>query len=204
MLNNKTLTPPFISKNLKKNLNGSKINIDFPKEILEGDPRKASVLIPLLHKEDGWHILFIRRTAVPGDFHSGQVAFPGGSQDLEDKNSVETALRETCEEIGVEQENIEVLGEMNKFLTISNFLVTPIIGVIPWPTKFIPSEKEVDRIFTMPLTWLSDKNNQEIKNRKLPNGVKLSVTYFKEFDGEILWGASAKILEAFMEVIEII
>ena len=203
MVDIENLTPSNISKNLNANLNGSSAIVDFPKELLEGSPRKASVLIPLQHKEDGWHVLFIRRTSIPGDFHSGQVAFPGGSEDPEDKNPIDTALRETCEEIGIEKENIEVLGEMNKFLTISNFLVTPIVGIIPWPAKFIPSEDEVDRIFTIPLSWLFDKNNQEKKDRKLPNGIKLSVTYFEEYDGEVLWGASAKILEVFMEVINI-
>ncbi len=202
MSSENSLSTNFIQSQLKLALTGKQINVDFPREMLKGKSRLASVLIPLLMRNNEWHILFIRRTLVPNDFHSGQVAFPGGSQDPTDKNAEATAIRETWEEIGVDEKNIRILGHLDRFLTISNYMVTPIVGVLPWPYEFNLSENEVSRIFTIPLSWLADKKNREIRKRNLANKVNLSVTYFKEYDNELLWGASAKIIESFLYILQ--
>ncbi|MCU0487568.1 MAG: CoA pyrophosphatase [Anaerolineales bacterium] len=160
--------------------------------ILSGEPRPASVLIPFLKIDDAWHILYTRRNANLPE-HSGQVAFPGGRADPDDLDPVTTALRETWEEIGIIPEDVNVIGRLPCFLTITNYLVTPIVGQIPWPYPVRPAQEEVSRVFTIPLDWLADPVNHEERQRALPEPFgSISVIYFKEYDGEILWGASAR------------
>ena len=91
----------------------------YPPELLIGEPRPAAVLIPLVKDHDQWHVLFIRRTKVDGDIHSGQVALPGGGLDKTDPSLTATALRETNEELGILPEDVQILGHMNEFIAIS-------------------------------------------------------------------------------------
>lgn len=173
----------------------------YPQELLNGEPRPAAVLIPLVKEHDGWHILFIRRTSVAGDIHSGQVAFPGGGLDQSDPSLTATALRETEEELGIRPQDVHILGRLNEFIAISNYRVTPFVGTLPWPYPIIQAEKEVARWFTIPLGWLADPRNRTIERRKLPNGLgEVGVIFFQEYDSETLWGLSARILTEFLDV----
>jgi 8-oxo-dGTP pyrophosphatase MutT (NUDIX family) len=167
----------------------------------ESPMQPAAVLIPLLRNQASWHILFIRRTEIPGDKHSGQVAFPGGACDSFDNNAEEAAIRETHEELGIDPNDITILGKLNQFITITNFIVTPIIGMIPWPYPLKLEPKEVSRAFTIPLNWLNDPSNREIYTKKLSTGKSTKVIYFNEYEGEILWGASARFTLTFLNAI---
>jgi len=186
------LTEEHIAKQLAK---GSVVPTDgpYPPGVLKEPLRAAAVLIPLLNKPDGWHMLLIRRAEHSEDLHSGQVAFPGGGSHPEDTDAISTALRETREEIGVLPEDVRILGQLNDFVTISSYRVTPVVGVIPWPYEFQLAPDEVSRVFTVPLDWLADPSNYTIQDRHLPRPYKpVSVVYFKPYEGEILWGASAR------------
>ncbi len=158
----------------------------------------AAVLVPMLWEADGWHLLFtIRNTDLPE--HSGQVSFPGGRADLQDKNVVDTALREASEEIGLNPLDVVVLGSLPEFHTITNYKVTPVVGFIPTPYQFKIAPDEVSRVFSIPLRWLADHHNYNIHYRELPDIPEpVSVIYFKEYDGEILWGVSARIVVSFI------
>jgi 8-oxo-dGTP pyrophosphatase MutT (NUDIX family) len=90
--------------------------------------------------------------------HQGQVAFPGGRADPSDTTPEMTALREAHEEIGIDPTKVRILGRMQSLHTISNYVVTPIVGVIPWPVSFRLEETEVRRVFSIPLNWLADPN----------------------------------------------
>jgi 8-oxo-dGTP pyrophosphatase MutT (NUDIX family) len=164
----------------------------FPLEFLPGPPRPAAVLIPFLRKAGQWHLLFTRRNASLVE-HSGQVSFPGGRADPEDSGPAVTALREAREEIGLQPEDVRILGHLDEFLTITNYLVTPVVGVIPWPYPLRISPIEVSRVFTIPLEWLAAPVNCEEKQRDVP-GLNRTVTvyYFHPYDGEVLWGATAR------------
>lgn len=176
----------------------------YPSALLPGVPRPAAVLIPMLRKADGWHVLFTRRNATLAE-HSGQVAFPGGRSDPEDYSPEATALREANEEIGVDPKDVHILGRLNDFLTITNYRVTPVVGVIPWPYPIRPAEIEVSRVFTIPLFWLADPANSEEKQRQLPQPYgSLSVYYFQPYDGEVLWGASARFTITLLKHLDLI
>jgi 8-oxo-dGTP pyrophosphatase MutT (NUDIX family) len=172
--------------------------------MLGGNPQSAAVLIPFLMKEDGWHLLLIRRTVMPHDRHSGQVAFPGGRCSPTDADAETAALRESQEEVGLNPADVRILGRVRDLLTITNFRVTPIIGLVPWPYKFVRQKEEVDRIFTIPLHWLAEPANHSIQMRGLQFlGQDVPVIYFHKFDGELLWGASARITLLLLEALEL-
>ncbi len=161
--------------------------------MMAGDPRPAAVLIPFLKREDSWHLLYTRRNPGLAE-HSGQVSFPGGRMDSNDYSAEQTALREAREEIGLEANDVHLLGKLRQFLTITNYLVTPVVGVMPWPYDLRLSREEVSRAFTIPLAWLADPANYEEKLRILPPPFSpIPVVFFKPYDGEVLWGASARI-----------
>jgi len=170
--------------------------------IPHGQPRFAAVLIPFIWQDDEWHLLFIRRTLNKTDRHGGQVAFPGGHCASGDDNAQAAALRETEEEIGVTPEDIHILGQLRDVMTITNFQVTPIVGVIPWPYKLSPQPEEVSRIFSIPLSWLTDPANREVRHRGIHyQGQPISVIHFAPYDGEILWGASARMTVLLLEAL---
>ncbi len=162
---------------------------------------RAAVLILLTQIKSQWHVLFIRRADRDGDLHSGQVAFPGGKYEYQDHNLEMTAIRETQEEIGLHPDNIQIIGQLSSHHTVTKFKIYPFAGVIPWPVSLSPQLSEVARIFTIPLVWLQDSNNYSYKKHPLQKSRKSPIIFFDQYDGEILWGASARITLSFLEAI---
>jgi len=161
----------------------------------EGRPaRPAAVLLPLTLINNDWHMLYTRRTDIV-EHHKGQVSFPGGATDPQDADAVETALREAEEEVGLRRTDVQVLGKLGQMLTVTNFLITPIVGIFPWPYTFTMQTVEVARIFVLPLRWLADPQNWQEFVRKETN--RPVVTYFPN-DGELVWGATARITVEFI------
>jgi 8-oxo-dGTP pyrophosphatase MutT (NUDIX family) len=174
----------------------------YPQEFVQTHILRAAVLLPFLRKEGQWHLLFIRRTFHEEDRHKGQVAFPGGRCNSQDQSAEAAALREAFEETGILPEDVKILGRLRDMLTITGYQVTPIVGAIPWPYHLIPQPEEVSRIFTVPLHWLADPNNRVIRNREIQiQGKSVPVIYFKQYEGEILWGASARITMLLLEAL---
>jgi len=163
----------------------------------ETQPRCAAVLIPLIQERGAWHILYTRRTERV-ESHKGQVSFPGGACDQGETSPEDTALREVEEEIGVGREAIRILGRLASMVTITSYRVTPVVGVLDWPAVFRLSEHEVERIFTVPLAWLSDPRNRW----ELPfPGSQRGVVVYHPYDGEIVWGATARMTVDFVNTI---
>lgn len=154
--------------------------------------RDAAVLIPLLRKNGVWNLLLTARTDLVQD-HKNQVSFPGGAVEPEDRNRADTALRETWEEIGMPNQEVTVLGYLPDFPTVSGFLITPVVGLIPWPYNFKLSLKEVKRVFTIPLDWVADPANYEERDFTSSINIRRTALFYREYDGEILWGISARI-----------
>jgi 8-oxo-dGTP pyrophosphatase MutT (NUDIX family) len=165
-------------------------------------PLKAAILVPFVFVGKQWSLLFIRRS-VANDPHSGQVAFPGGRIEPGDASPENTSLREAQEEIGLSPEDVEVVGKLPPLLTVTNFEIHPIVGIIPYPYPFQPSQSEVQKIFTIPLTWLANPANYWIEERHLPPPVgKIPTIYYRPYDEEILWGASAQIVQTMLRLIK--
>ncbi len=177
--------------------------LEFPtlRSLVSGPPRPAAVLAPLLRIDNAWHILFTRRNAALPE-HSGQVSFPGGSADPGDLSPEATALREAKEEIGLDPAAVRILGRLRPYHTITNYLITPVIGAIPWPVTLVPAEIEVSRIFTIPITWLADPAHRAERLRQLPPPhAPVGVLYYNEFDGEVLWGATARMTLQLIQIL---
>jgi 8-oxo-dGTP pyrophosphatase MutT (NUDIX family) len=169
-------------------------DVKFPEGFLTQPARPSAVLVPFLRTGNEWHILLTRRTDTLPE-HSGQVAFPGGRADPGDPSLEATALREAYEEIGLRPENVRLLGRLEAFTTITNYRLTPVVGlIIDWPCALALAEVEVKRVFTIPLAWLTDPAHREVRSRVLPfPHAALPVIYFQPYDGEVLWGVSAQI-----------
>ncbi len=181
---------------------------DFPQtaemDTLRGDPRPSAVLLPLFRHQNSWHLLFIRRTENERDPHSGQVAFPGGRQEAHDADSIATALRESEEEIGLKPGDVAILGELGTFHTVSNHLVSPVVGLVPWPLKLQHNPGEVARMFSIPLAWLSQPEHYRVEIwPKAGHPRERPVVFFDPYDDELLWGVSARITLDFIERLKI-
>lgn len=166
-------------------------------------PEPAAVLILLVLEEGEWKLLFIKRTRHPEDRHSGQIAFPGGGFIPSDRTLLNTALRETAEELGIKPEDIEILGQSFSITTVTNYKISPFVGILPWPYPLKLSEVEVKKSFLIPLDWLNDPDHRQVKtwqSRSYPE-VDLPTIFFQEYEGEVLWGATAQIVVDFLEIL---
>ena len=161
--------------------------------------RHAGVLIPVLEDNSRLHVLFTKRTQQVRD-HKGQVSFPGGSIDDDDVSLEATALRETHEEIGLKDEDIEILGRIDDAHTkVSNFVIHPYVGFIQYPYEFILSKAEVERILTIPLSIFHPDNPGYHLNTIEYQGIMHDGPAYK-FLNDIVWGATARIMKNFMEI----
>ncbi len=159
----------------------------------------AAVLIPLYESSGRNHIVFIKRTELVST-HKGQYSFPGGARELTDDSFLETALRESNEEIGLRPEDVEILGELDdEVTTTSNFVMTPFVGFIPWPYVFTLNEWEVDSVITVPLDFLLDErcltlDTEELEGKTIPS-------YSYDYKGHIIWGATARVLYKLLAIV---
>jgi 8-oxo-dGTP pyrophosphatase MutT (NUDIX family) len=166
------------------------------------DPSRipSAVLIPIYQEQEDYNIVFIKRTDTVKT-HKGQISYPGGGREKCDKTLRDTAIREACEEIGLRPEDIEILGEMDdEITTTSNFIVTPFVGMIPWPYKFTIEKAEVAEIISVPLKALQDSNNLKRAIETLDGGIIVD-SYEYHYKGKVIWGATARILHKFLEII---
>lgn len=152
----------------------------------------ASVLMPIIEREDGAHLLLTQRTAHLHD-HAGQVSLPGGRVDPDDASPVDTALRETEEEVGLHRRHVEILGTLPNYLTGSGFCITPVVGLVQPPFDLRADPFEVAEIFEVPLAFLMDGANHQRRAAELPNGVRRSF-YAMPYERFFIWGATAGML----------
>lgn len=173
----------------------------FPAGFFKDPPRPAAILIPFTCIAGAWHLLFIRRTHNENDRHAGQVAFPGGRVDPSDPHVVATALREAEEEVGLRPSDVRVLGQMYDFHSVTNYIVTPVVGIFEWPYALLIDSEEVSRVFTIPLSWLADPNNYQVMQRHLPQSGPWSVIYFDPYEREALWGFTAQVVVQLIDIL---
>jgi len=165
----------------------------------DGSIRRAAVLIPLVRENNDWSVLLTARTEFVED-HKGQVAFPGGAMELSDGSAEQAALREAEEEIGLPSIGVEVLGCLPTYLTISNYLVAPVVAAVPWPFPLRLQTSEVSRAFTIPLAFLAHPANHSERTTEI-RGQKIPIIYFEAYRGEVLWGISARMMLALLDAL---
>ncbi len=161
---------------------------------------EAAVLVPFIRKEDKWNLLFTLRTTLVKD-HKGQVSFPGGSRDSADYSLLGTALREAWEEIGLEDKAIKILGKLPGFISVTNYFITPFVALVDYYGPFIIEKKEVEKIFLVPLTWLADKSNWELRDYDRGYGKLEKVILYKPFEEEVIWGITAYIVQELLKTL---
>ena len=156
---------------------------------------KSAVLVPIVFDEGQCSILLTYRSAKLKD-HANQISFPGGRIDQDDISPVHTAIRETFEEIGIVKKHINIIGNLDAYVTGTGFHILPIISVIAKEYTTNINFKEVDSIFKLPLDFLMDNNNHEVDNKLYDNG-NTSYNYnfnVINYDNHYIWGATASIL----------
>ena len=160
--------------------------------------QRAAVLIPLFWKGKAPYLLLTQRTEeVP--LHKGQISFPGGRQDPTDRDLLATALREAREELGVEERDVRILGELDDTCTLSDFCISPFVGQIPYPYAFRVNPREIKELIEIPLSALLDPANarEEMPGRseKAPGAAR---SY--KFGKYHIWGATARIITQLLDL----
>jgi 8-oxo-dGTP pyrophosphatase MutT (NUDIX family) len=173
-----------------------------PQYYASSNPRQSAVMMLFYPKNDQATLVLIKRNTYPG-IHSAQISFPGGKAETYDESLTHTALRETWEEIGVLQTDIDVVMPFTQiYIPPSNFLVAPFLGIAALQPDFKPNPLEVQEIIELPLADLLDDSiivNTDLKTSYLPN---VTVPAFKVGE-HIVWGATAMILSELKETIKI-
>ena len=160
--------------------------------IKEGALTPASVLIPIVQREQGLTLMFTLRSEHLTD-HGGQVSFPGGRWEEHDVSAVETALRETEEEVGLDRRHVEVLGVLPEYLTGTGYRVTPVVAIVQPPFAMHADPEEVAEVFEVPFAYLMDGANHQLRGAEFPNGVHRTF-YAMPYERFFIWGATAGML----------
>ncbi len=179
----------------------SRLSLYTPNKLASDDRPLAAVLIPIYRVRDELHIVLTKRTDRV-EHHKGEISFPGGARDPEDIDLIATALRESHEEIGLQPRHVDVIGRVDDFITVSQFHVTPYVGVIDpdaAPYAWLPQEREVAEILEVPLPHLVDPANLIFEPRRMPDGRTSPMESYLWGEHRV-WGATARMLRNFLEV----
>jgi 8-oxo-dGTP pyrophosphatase MutT (NUDIX family) len=160
--------------------------------------RPAAVLVPLVDRPEGLTVLLTRRTTHLAH-HAGQVSFPGGHIEPDDGGPMDTALRETEEEVGLDRRHVEVIGHLDTYVTRTGFVVTPVVGIVHPPFATTPDPHEVDEVFEVPLAFLMDPANHQKCSAEFEGTTRHF--YAMPYDRHFIWGATAGMLINLYEVL---
>lgn len=202
-------------------LNNIKQRLMKPQPLFIGEENafRSAILIPLVKKEDGLHVLFEVRASnmrkQPGD-----ISFPGGQIDESDQSVIDAALRETFEELGIKQEDVEVIEQISPLIMSMGFVVYPVVGIVPNVEQYNMNVDEVGEVFTVPLRWLIEnepylhtvaltpKPAEDFPFDKIANGREYKWReqrmdeYFYDYNGRTIWGLTARILTYFISTLK--
>ncbi len=159
-------------------------------------PIEAAVLIALVSHPGGRRLLYTERS-LGLRAHSGQVSFPGGKIDAQDKNAGEAALREAREEVGLETGNAQILGYLPPYLTGTNFVITPVVAVVGQPEGFSANPGEVDEVFEVPLAFVA--RTQNYSRFVVKRGDEEHSTWQLDHGGHMIWGITANLTRIFRD-----
>lgn len=166
-------------------------------KLIDKNLKTAAVLVPLFNDGKEYHVLLTQRS---DDvlLHKGQISFPGGKPHKTDANLLDTALRESWEEIGLKPKDAQIIGELDDTPTkVTGFIISPFVALIPYPYEFIKNPRETTEILFVPLSVLMDNSNfnqEPMDNDGIPN-------YTYEYKGRIIWGATARIIKQLLDTL---
>jgi 8-oxo-dGTP pyrophosphatase MutT (NUDIX family) len=160
--------------------------------------RPAAVLVPLVDRTDGMTVLLTRRTAHLSA-HAGQIAFPGGRIEADDRDASEAALRETEEEVGLPRDHVTLLGRLDTYVTGTGFEITPVVGLVRVPFPLTIDPFEVAEAFEVPLDFVLDRANHRRIERVFE--ARTRTFFVLPFEDRNIWGATAGMLVNLAEVL---
>lgn len=159
----------------------------------------AAVLVPLVARPGGLTVLLTQRTAHLKN-HAGQISFPGGRSEDHDDGPIATALRESHEEIGLDAALVDVLGRIDDYVTVTNFRVTPVVGLVMPPFELAPDPFEVAEVFEVPLSFILDRSNHQRHTYNVKGRTR--AYWAMPWHDRYIWGATAGMLVNLAEVLE--
>ncbi|MFI5167396.1 MAG: NUDIX hydrolase [Thermoanaerobaculales bacterium] len=152
---------------------------------------RAAVLVPVyVNLGELWLLLTRRAKALP--HHAGQMAFPGGACEEADEDEIDTALREAHEELGLEPATVMVLGQLDDVWTPSGFVISPVVGALPFPLKITPSDDEIESVVQIPFRTLTNPQLVEFQDLLVDGEVIRSPMF--HYHGDRVWGATARVI----------
>jgi 8-oxo-dGTP pyrophosphatase MutT (NUDIX family) len=155
--------------------------------------------VPIVDHGGEPYLLFAKRTDRVGH-HKGQISFPGGVIDPGDASALEAALRESEEEIALPRAAVEPLGTLDDTETVAtNFVITPVVGVVRSPVAWQPDGEEIEKVIEVPFERLAAEGGCRVEHWER-DGVMRPV-YFFDYEDETIWGATARILVQFLEIL---
>jgi len=169
---------------------------------LDAPIRRAAVLLALVERRGSLNVLLTERTAHLHD-HAGQISFPGGRVDADDRDAVHTALREAQEEIGLPATVVDVVGELPEYLTATGYAVTPVIGLVERPFTLVLDSFEVAEAFEVPLAFLMDPANHERRRIEFAGAARTfyAMPWTTPARRYFIWGATAAMLRNFYHLL---
>jgi 8-oxo-dGTP pyrophosphatase MutT (NUDIX family) len=167
-----------------------------PRKLAGGYIREAAVLMPVLKRKNEYCLLLTRRTEEV-QTHKGQISFPGGMREG-NEDLVKTALRETFEEVGIEEDRIEVLGRFHDYISIHGFRVTPFAGFLHEPFTIRPQVTEVAEVLKVPLSAFMDPARLRVEKSARRNESRV---YFYSYGKHEIWGLTALIIKEFIDAL---
>jgi len=169
-------------------------------ERVDGVGLTLSAVMVLLYPKDGEYCILLNKRSEQVEYHKGEISFPGGARDPEDRDSLETALRETEEEMGIERGDITVLGELDEVATRSQFRIQVFAGTIEYPYPFTPSAVEIAEVLEFPIPALMDPANRRVETRWEDGQPATSYCYVHQ--EHVVFGATARILQKCIEFLD--
>jgi 8-oxo-dGTP pyrophosphatase MutT (NUDIX family) len=169
------------------------------RRLTNGFTREAAVLMPVLEWEHKYHFLLTQRTEEV-QTHKGQISFPGGMRE-EGEALMNTALRETFEEVGIAEDRIEILGRFHDYMSITGYRVTPFAGFISGPFTINPQVREVAEVLQVPCRIFMDPRRLRIEKRVVLE--KMSDVYYYSYGSHQIWGLTALIIKDFLDALNL-
>lgn len=160
-------------------------------------PKPSAVLIGLVQRDTGSHVLYIERSSKLRA-HAGQIAFPGGKIDKEDASSTAAALREAHEEVDLHPDDVDVIGYLPNYLSGTNYLITPVVGIVRPSSEFIANPEEVASFFEVPLPHLIPNRNYS-RISFVRGDEAQRETWRIDYQDRAIWGITASMTRMFRE-----